>query len=199
MIKEGRVLFRVQHLEQSARWVTVVSAADLVNLVNKYQRVLGSYTLERLNDLARKCSARDILSAFTNVFQVCAYIPDVCASVTLDFRNVGQTSNGEAEELAVQSTGDRLADRRLTNTRGPNQANDFALDGATKLPDSEELQDAILDVLEAVVILVQNGQRVRDRVVLRRMTTPRNLRKGRASVGKSSHDYARRTCVSHSK
>lgn len=134
-----------------------------------------------------------------NVFQVHAHIPDVCASVTLDLRNVGQTSDGEAEELAVQSTCDRLADRRLSNTRGPNQANDFALDGAAKLTDSEELQDAILDVLEAVVVLVQNGLCVRDRVVLRRMTTPRNLRKGSASAGKSLHVYARRTWVSHSR
>lgn len=199
MIKEGCVLLRVQHLEQGARRVTVVSAADLVNLIDKYQRVLGAYTLERLNDLARKCSARDIVSASNNVFQVHARIPDICTSVTLDFRNVGQTSDGEAEELPVQSTGDRLADRRLPNTRGPNQANDFALDGAAKLPDSEELQDAVLDVLQTVVILVQNGLCVRDRVVLRRMTTPRNLRKGSASAGKSQHVYARRTCVSHSR
>lgn len=63
MIKEGRVLLRVQHLKQSARRITVVSAADLVDLIDEYQRVLSAYTFERLNDLARQCSAQDIVSA----------------------------------------------------------------------------------------------------------------------------------------
>ncbi len=53
VIKEGRILLRVQHFEQGTRRVTVVSATDLVNLVNKHQWVLGAYALERLNDLAR--------------------------------------------------------------------------------------------------------------------------------------------------
>ncbi len=120
-------------------------------------------------------------------------IPNVCTSVTLDLRDIGQTSDGEAEELAVQSTGDRLANRRLANTRGTNQANDFTLDGATKLPDGEELQDAVLDVLQAVVILVQDRLRVGNRVVLRRMTAPRNLSEHSVSGRKSSHVHARPT------
>ena len=54
MVKEGRVLFGIEHLEQSASGISVVSATNLVNLVDKNKRVLGTDALQRLDDLARE-------------------------------------------------------------------------------------------------------------------------------------------------
>ena len=54
MVKEGGVLFGIEHLEQSASGISVVSATNLVNLVDKNKRVLGTDALQRLDDLARE-------------------------------------------------------------------------------------------------------------------------------------------------
>ena len=57
MIQECRVLLRIQHLEQGTSGVTVVSATNLVNLINEYQRILGAHALECLDDLSWQSAA----------------------------------------------------------------------------------------------------------------------------------------------
>ena len=58
MIKEGRVLLGIKHLEERTRRIAVVSTTDLVNFIDKYERVLGANALQRLDDLSGKSSAR---------------------------------------------------------------------------------------------------------------------------------------------
>ena len=81
-------------------------------------------------------------------------------------RYVCQATDGEAEELPVQSTSDRLANGRLANTRRTDKADDLAFDCTAELANSEELQNTILDVLETVVVLIKDRLSVGDRVVL---------------------------------
>ena len=102
-------------------------------------------------------------------------VPDVSATVALDLRDVCETSNGEAEELPVQRTSDRLADGSLANTRRTHKTYDLALNRATQLADRKELQNAVFDILQAIVVLVKHLLGVRNGVVLRRVLTPRNL------------------------
>lgn len=73
-------------------------------------------------------------------------LPNVCSSMSLDFSHISQTSNRESEELAVESAGDRLSDRRLSYTGRSNKANDLALDRSTQFSDGQEFEDTILDV-----------------------------------------------------
>ena len=54
MVKESRILLWVEHLEQSTGGISVMSATNLVNLVDKNKRVLGTDALQRLDDLARE-------------------------------------------------------------------------------------------------------------------------------------------------
>ena len=108
-------------------------------------------------------------------------VPDVSATVALDLRDVCETSNGEAEELPVQRTSDRLADGSLANTRRTHKTYDLALNRATQLADRKELQNAVLHVFQTIVVLVQNLLGVRDGVVLTRVASPRDL----------SHTYQR--------
>ena len=96
--------------------------------------------------------------------------------MTLNFRNVCQSTHRESEELPPEGPSDRLADRCLAHARRTDQANNLALYAATQLPDSQKLQYAVLDILQPVMILVQNFLRVYDRVVLGRVLTPGNLR-----------------------
>ena len=96
--------------------------------------------------------------------------------MSLDLRNVRETSNRETEELPVERASDRLANRRLSHTRWTNETDDLALNRTPELADSQEFQDAVLDILEAIVVLVENLLRIRDRIVLARVLTPWDLR-----------------------
>ena len=118
------------------------------------------------------------------------YVPNVGAPVTLDLRNIRQTSHREPEELPVKCASDRLADGGFANTRGTCKTDDFAFDGTPKLADSEELQDTVLNVLQAVVVLIKNLLRVRNRVVLWRMLSPWNLHNVRQHENKSKRENA---------
>ena len=90
VVEEGAVLRWVEHLEQRARWVALVAAPQLVDLVNEHDGVGHAHALEGLDELAR-------------------HRADVGAPVALDLGHVGQSSDGEAEELAVECRGDALA------------------------------------------------------------------------------------------
>jgi len=57
VIQEGSVLLRVEHLEQSARRVPVVSSANLVDFINQNERILGSDFLQGLDRFTRHSTA----------------------------------------------------------------------------------------------------------------------------------------------
>ena len=56
MIQESSVLLRIQHLEQGTSGITVVPTSNLINLIDKDERVLGPNTLQSLDDLSGKGS-----------------------------------------------------------------------------------------------------------------------------------------------
>jgi hypothetical protein len=78
----------------------------------------------------------------------------------LNLSHIRQPSHREPEELAVERPRDRFANRGLAHTWRTHQADDLALDGAAQFADGEKLEDAILDVFEAVVVLVEDLLRV---------------------------------------
>lgn len=103
--------------------------------------------------------------------------------MTLDLSDVGQTSNGEPEEFALQSSSDRLPDRGLSNTRRTNETDDLPFHGSAKLSDSQELQNSVLYILQSVMVLVQDLMGVGDRVVFFGMLSPRDLGGGKNMEG----------------
>ncbi len=82
--------------------------------------------------------------------------------MSLDLCNVRQTANRETEELPVERASDRLANGRFSHTRRTNETDDLAFHRATELANREELEDTILDILQAVMILVKDLLRVCD-------------------------------------
>ena len=54
VIKEGRVLLRVEHFQEGTRRITVVPATNLVDFVNEHERVLRTNALQGLDDLPRE-------------------------------------------------------------------------------------------------------------------------------------------------
>src|SRR4029079_7451562 len=76
--------------------------ADLVDLVEQDHRVHRPGVAQRAHEAARKRA-------------------DVRAAMAADLRLVADAAERHANELAVERAGDRLADRRLTGSRRPDQ------------------------------------------------------------------------------
>ena len=95
--------------------------------------------------------------------------------MTFDLSDVRQATNREPEELPVQRMRNRLADRGLADARRADKTDDLAFDGTAELTDSEELEDAVLDVLQPIVVLVEDALGIGDRVVLTGVLAPRDL------------------------
>lgn len=89
-------------------------------------------------------------------------LPHIGSSMPLDLGHIRQTANRESEELSVQRTRDGLSYARLPNTWWTNETDDLTLDGAAELAHSEKLEDAVFDVRESVVILVEDFDGVLD-------------------------------------
>jgi len=91
--------------------------------------------------------------------------------VATDVRLVVDAAEGHAGELPAQRAGDRLAERRLAHARRSDQGDDRARTAAAKhlepallaqLAHGQELDDAVLDLLDVVVVLVEHPAGVLD-------------------------------------
>ena len=75
--------------------------------------------------------------------------------MTSNLRLVVQATERDATKLATESLSYRLTQRGLTNSWRAIEAEDGGLQVALELNYSEVLQEALLDLLEAEVILVK--------------------------------------------
>src|SRR5690606_32238765 len=132
--------------------------SNLVDFVDENERVLCLALLQGLDDSSGESS-------------------NISPSVTLDFSNVGKTSDTESVKLAVKSASYRFSNRSLSDTGWSDKAKDLALYATAKLSDSNELKDPVFDIFETVVILIEDSHGVLDVVVFGRALSPWNLRK----------------------
>ena len=137
VVLEGRVLFRVQHLHQRRGRVSPEVGGHLVDLVQHHDRISRAGLLHHLDDLPRESA-------------------DVCAPVPPDLGLVAHAAQRQADELAARGPGDRLAQRGLAHSRRPHEAQDGPLRAADQAAHCEKLEDALLDLLEAVVVRVEH-------------------------------------------
>ena len=108
VVGEGVVLRRVEHLEQRARRVALVGDAELVDLVEQEDRVLGAGLPHPLDDPA-------------------GHGADVGAPVAADVGLVAHAAEGDADVLAPHRPRDRLGDRGLADARRADEEEDRAL------------------------------------------------------------------------
>ena len=87
---------------------------------------------------------------------------DVGAPVPADLGLVAHAAHADADELAAHRPGDALAQAGLAHARRPDEAEDGAGDLGLELLDGQELEDAVLDVFQVVVVLVEHLAAVRD-------------------------------------
>ena len=137
VIVERVVLLRVEHLEQSRRRIAAEIGAHLVDLVQQEQRVRGLGLAHRLDDLA-------------------GHRADIGAAVAADLGLVTHAAERHAHEFAAGRFRDRLAERGLADAGRPDEAEDRPGQLVGALLHGEILDDALLDLLQAIVIGVEN-------------------------------------------
>ena len=145
VIAEGGVLLGIEHLEQRRRRVAAEIGAQLVDLVEDEHRIDGARLLHALNHAPRHGA-------------------DIGAAVAADLGLVANAAERHAHELAPERARDRSPERGLADPGRADEAQDRPLlDAAAlarQLEHAEVLEDAIFDVLEAVVILVEDLARL---------------------------------------
>lgn len=97
--------------------------------------------------------------------------------MSLDLGHICQATDREPEKLSTKSLRYALANTGFTHTRRPNKTKNFALYRSTKLSYGHKLENSVFHVFEAIMILVENFDGVRNIVILRSMYTPRYLSK----------------------
>jgi hypothetical protein len=156
VVGERVVLLGVEHLEESGRRVTAEVVPDLVDLIEHEDRVDRRPLLHALDDLAGERA-------------------DVRAAVAADRGLVVHATERHAHELAAERAGDAATERRLADAGRADEAEDRALLVALELADREVLDDALLDLLEAVVVLVEDLAHLGDVDVVRGLLRPRDV------------------------
>ena len=137
VVAELVVLLGVQNLQQSAGRVAPEIGAQLVDFVKQEQRVARADLVQVLQHFARHGA-------------------DVGAAVAADLRLVAHAAQRHAHVLAARRLGDGLAQRGLAHARRPHQAQDGGLHLVHALLHREVFEDAVLDLLQAVVVLVED-------------------------------------------
>src|SRR5882724_10063194 len=143
VVVEGAVLLGIEHLQQRRRRVAAEVGGHLVHLVEQEDRFARAGALHALDDLARQRA-------------------DVGAAVAADLGLVAHAAQRHAHELPAGGTRDRLAERGLAHAGRPDQTEDGPLGVADQALHREVLEDALLHLLEAEVVVLEDLLRLFD-------------------------------------
>ena len=141
VVSELLVLGRVEYLHQRRGRVAAEVAAELVDFVQHQHRIAHAGASHRLQNAARHGA-------------------DISAAVAAQLGFVVQAAQAHALELAAHRAGDGLAERGLADAGRADEAENVGLRLRVELQYGQGFEDAFLDLLQAVVILVQHGLRV---------------------------------------
>lgn len=135
VVAKGAVLGGVEDLQQGGGGVAVEAAAELVDLVEHEQRVVDAGAADGLDDAPWHGA-------------------HVRAPVAAQLGLVVHAAEAETLELAADRSCDGLADGGLADARRPHEAEDRGVGLRVEFHDRQFLDDAVLDLVEVVVILV---------------------------------------------
>ena len=137
VVAEGMVLLRIENLEERGGGITAEVAAELVDLVEHEDRVPRLHPLDTLQDAPRQGA-------------------DIGAAVPADLRLVTHAPECDARKVPVHRARDRAAEGGLPGSRRADEAEDRALQVLLELQDRDELENSLLDLLQAVVVFVED-------------------------------------------
>ena len=148
VIPEFAVLFTVQHLQKCRRGISLVVTADLVDLIQKHQRIFYSYRAKPRYNTSRHCT-------------------DIGSAVSADLRLIPHAAQTYADVFLVQRSCNGAGDTGLTGSRRSHQTDDRALALAGQIPHCKELNYTLFDLLKTIMILVQNLLGMRQILIIR--------------------------------
>ena len=154
VVAERLVLRGVEHLEECRRRVAAVVGRELVDLVEQEDGVARAGVADALDDAAR-------------------HRADVGAAVAADLGLIAHAAERGADELAPRRARDGCRERRLADARRSDEAEDRRILVGCELVHGEEVEDAFLDLLQAVVVVVEDLGRLLDVDRVLRLLVPR--------------------------
>ena len=143
IVAERVVLLGIEHFEQRRAGIAVDAGAELVDLVEHHHAIARAGLADRLDDVAGQRA-------------------DIGAAVAADFRLVVHAAERHAHEFAVHGARDRLAERGLADAGRADEAQDRRLALRRELAHGEIFDDAPLDLVEVVMVLVEDAPRLGD-------------------------------------
>ena len=141
IVAERVVLLGVEHFEQRRAGIAVDAGAELVDLVEHHDAIARARLADGLDDVARQRA-------------------DIGAAVAADLGLVMHAAEADAHEFAVHGARDRLAERGLADAGRTDEAQDRRLALRRELAHGEIFDDAPLDLVEAVVVVVEDVARL---------------------------------------
>src|SRR6516164_4776734 len=153
VVVERVVLLGVEHLEQRRRRIATEVRTYLVDLVEQEQWIRGLGLAHQLDDFA-------------------GHGADIGAPVTPDLGLIVDTAERNAHEVAAGRLRDRLAERGLADAWRTDQAQDRPGQLVGALLDGEIFNDALLDLLDPVMVVVEDLLGVNKIVIDLRLLIP---------------------------
>jgi hypothetical protein len=156
VIAERVVLLGVEDLEQRGRRITAEVGAELVDLVQEEYGVARARPSQALHDPTRHGA-------------------DIGSPVAADLGLVAHPAERGAGEVTPHGPCDGAPERRLADAGRPDETEDGALGVGRELAHGEELEDALLDLLEVVVVGIEHFAGGRDIELVFGLLRPRQL------------------------
>ena len=130
----------IEHFHQRRGRIAAEIHGHLVHFIEHEHRIHGAGLSHHLDDLAGQRA-------------------DVGAAMAADFGFVAHAAQRHAHELASRGAADRRGQRSFAHARRPEEAENRAFRILHQLADGEIFEDALLDLFQAVVILVRGSPR----------------------------------------
>ncbi len=137
VVAKRRVLGRVEDFQECGGRIAPIVAAELVDFIQHQQRILDLGAAEGLQHAARHSA-------------------DVRAAMAAQLRLVVQAAETKSLELAAQRAADRLAQRGFADARRADEAEDRRVSLGIEFHHRQMFEDSLLDVGEAVMVLVEH-------------------------------------------
>ena len=156
MVAEVHILLAVQHLQQGGRRISFVIAADLVDLIQKHQRISHARLPDALSDPSRHGAHISLSMA-----------ADLCLVMNAAQRN--------ADIFFIQRSGNGLGDGCLSGSRRTHQAENRRLSLSGQRTNRQIIENPLLHLFKTIVILLQNRGSLLQILVIFGSFLPRHL------------------------
>ena len=132
------ILLRIQYLQQRRPWIPMMTRLPyLIDLINQNHRVIHLTRFQRIDNLTRHSS-------------------HIRPSEPLQRTRVPIPTKRNPHKFPIQRLSDWFPNTRFSYTRRPYKTQDLALHRIFQLAYRDELQDSVLDIIHAVVMVIKN-------------------------------------------